>query len=38
MGRSLEDDRDFFVAAGAAGVRAGRMAAGHSRWRRVEAR
>ncbi|HEX2031696.1 MAG TPA: DUF3866 family protein [Actinomycetota bacterium] len=34
MGRSLEDEPAFFEAAGAAGVLAGRMAAGSSRWRR----
>ena len=33
MGRSLEDEPAFFQAAGAAGVLAGRMAAGSSRWR-----
>jgi hypothetical protein len=33
MGRSLEDDPAFFLAAGAAGVLAGRMAAGSARWR-----
>jgi hypothetical protein len=34
MGRSIEDDPAFFEAAGAAGVLAGRMAAGSRRWRR----
>lgn len=34
MGRSLEDDPLFFEAAGAAGVLAGRMAAGSARWQR----
>ena len=34
MGRTEEDDPDFFMAAGAAGVLAGRMAAGSARWRR----
>jgi hypothetical protein len=33
MGRSLEEEPAFFLAAGAAGVLAGRMAAGDSRWR-----
>jgi len=33
MGRSLEDDPAFFLAAGAAGVLAGRMAAERRRWR-----
>jgi hypothetical protein len=33
MGRRLEDDPAFFLAAGAAGVLAGRMAAGTTRWR-----
>ena len=33
MGRSLDHDPAFFLAAGAAGVLAGRMAAGQSRWR-----
>ena len=33
MGRSPEDDPGFFFAAGAAGVLAGRMAAGSKRWR-----
>jgi Protein of unknown function (DUF3866) len=32
MGRIVEDDPAFFLAAGAAGVLAGRMAAGHRRW------
>ena len=34
MGRKLEDDPEFFLAAGAAGVLAGRMAAGSERWRK----
>lgn len=34
MGRTLEEDPEFFLAAGAAGVLAGRMAAGSDRWRR----
>src|SRR5919198_4936830 len=33
MGRSPEDDPAFFLAAGAGGVFAGRMAAGSQRWR-----
>ena len=33
MGRRLEDDPAFFLAAGAAGVLAGRMASGSRRWR-----
>jgi hypothetical protein len=33
MGRSLDDDPPFFEAAGAAGVLAGRMAAGSAKWR-----
>jgi hypothetical protein len=33
MGRIEEDDPAFFLAAGAAGVLAGRMAAGSRRWR-----
>jgi Protein of unknown function (DUF3866) len=33
MGRTMEDDPAFFAAAGAAGVLAGRMAAGSARWR-----
>ena len=33
MGRSVNDDPHFFMAAGAAGVLAGRMAAGGRRWR-----
>lgn len=33
MGRALEQERPFFLAAGAAGVLAGRMAAGSDRWR-----
>lgn len=33
MGRSVDDDPPFFLAAGAAGVLAGRMAAGSARWR-----
>jgi len=32
MGRSVDDDPEFFLAAGAAGVLAGRMAAGDRRW------
>jgi hypothetical protein len=32
MGRRVDDDPAFFLAAGAAGVLAGRMAAGNSRW------
>ena len=32
MGRSIEDDREFFLAAGAAGVLAGRLAAGSRLW------
>lgn len=34
MGRGVEDEREFFLAAGAAGVLAGRMAAASARWRR----
>ena len=34
MGRTISDDPAFFLAAGAAGVLAGRMAAGSARWRR----
>jgi hypothetical protein len=34
MGKTLEDEPEFFLAAGAAGVLAGRMAAGDERWRR----
>jgi hypothetical protein len=34
MGRGIEDDPAFFLAAGAAGVLAGRMAAENRRWRR----
>jgi Protein of unknown function (DUF3866) len=34
MGRGPEDDAAFFLAAGAAGVLAGRMAAGNRPWRR----
>jgi hypothetical protein len=34
MGRSVADDRAFFLAAGAAGIVAARMAAGSARWRR----
>ena len=37
MGRPLEDDPLFFEAAGAAGVLAGRMAAGSAGWRREAA-
>ncbi|HEV3474429.1 MAG TPA: DUF3866 family protein [Actinomycetota bacterium] len=33
MGRGLREDREFFLAAGAAGVLAGRMAAGSARYR-----
>jgi hypothetical protein len=33
MGRSLDEDLPFFLGAGAAGVLAGRMAAGAARWR-----
>lgn len=33
MGRTAEDDPEFFLAAGAAGVLAGRMAAGDRTWR-----
>jgi hypothetical protein len=33
MGRGLEEEPEFFLAAGAAGVLAGRMAAGSERWR-----
>ena len=33
MGRSIEEEPAFFLAAGAAGVLAGRMAAGDTRWR-----
>jgi hypothetical protein len=33
MGRKREDDPQFFLAAGAAGVLAGRMAAGSARWK-----
>jgi hypothetical protein len=34
MGRTLEEEPEFFLAAGAAGVLAGRMAAGSERWRK----
>ena len=34
MGRTASDDPAFFLAAGAAGILAGRMAAGSRRWRR----
>jgi hypothetical protein len=34
MGRSVADDPEFFLAAGAAGVLAGRLAAGDRAWRR----
>jgi hypothetical protein len=34
MGRTVADDPEYFLAAGAAGVLAGRMAAGDSSWRR----
>jgi hypothetical protein len=33
MGRGVDDDPAYFLAAGAAGVLAGRAAAGHRRWR-----
>jgi Protein of unknown function (DUF3866) len=33
MGRGLEDDPAFFLAAGAAGILAGRMARGDARWK-----
>lgn len=33
MGRKLHDEPEFFLAAGAAGVLAGRMAAGTARWK-----
>ncbi len=33
MGRGVEDDPAYFLAAGAAGVLAGRTAAGNRRWR-----
>lgn len=33
MGRGVEEDPAFFLAAGSAGVLAGRMAAGEARWR-----
>jgi hypothetical protein len=33
MGRGIEDDPAFFLAAGAAGVLAGRLAAENRRWR-----
>ena len=33
MGRAVADDPAFFLAAGAAGVLAGRVAAGNRRWR-----
>lgn len=33
MGRKLQDEPEFFLAAGAAGVLAGRMAAGSARWK-----
>jgi uncharacterized protein DUF3866 len=36
MGRGIEDDPAFFLAAGAAGVLAGRMAVGDRRWRSDE--
>ena len=35
MGRGIDDDPAFFLAAGAAGVLAGRLAAENRRWRRV---
>lgn len=34
MGRGREEEPEFFLAAGAAGVLAGRMAAGSARWKR----
>ncbi len=34
MGRSVADDPTFFLGAGAAGVLAGRLAAGDRAWRR----
>jgi hypothetical protein len=34
MGRGLDDDPVFFLAAGAAGVLAGRMASGDRAWKR----
>jgi hypothetical protein len=34
MGRTASEDPAFFLAAGAAGILAGRMAAGSRRWRR----
>jgi hypothetical protein len=36
MGRGIDDDPAFFLAAGAAGVLAGRMAAENRRWRSTE--
>jgi hypothetical protein len=33
MGRGIDDDPAFFLAAGAAGVLAGRLAAENRRWR-----
>jgi hypothetical protein len=33
MGRSLEEEPEFFLGAGAAGILAGRMAAGSARWK-----
>jgi hypothetical protein len=33
MGRGVDEDPEFFLAAGAAGVLAGRMAAGDRAWR-----
>lgn len=38
MGRRIEEEREFFLAAGAAGVLAGRMATGSARWRREAGR
>ena len=38
MGRTLDQEPAFFLAAGAAGVLAGRMAAGSARWRREKGR
>jgi hypothetical protein len=36
MGRDLDEDPSFFLAAGAAGVLAGRMARGDARWKREQ--
>ena len=38
MGRTPADDPAFFLAGGAAGILAGRMAAGNRRWRSSEGR